>query len=262
MKILVIGETCTDKFVYCETNRLSPEAPVPVLQPLSIVSNKGMSGNVVANIKSLWKARIKHLHQKENITKTRYVDEKSNHLFLRFDEEPYKVKNIVFQNRTITEIEKYDIVIVSDYNKGFLTEENLLEIGKRAKLSILDTKRVIKDKSIISAFTFTKLNFQEYKNQGLLKNLDKKILITCGKNGTKWNNKMYESPNPKETIDVSGAGDTFTAAFITKYFKVFEIYKTKKVKLPRPEFTIEQCIYYANYMASIVVSKRGVTTPK
>ena len=29
-KVVVIGEQCTDKFVYCEVNRLSPEAPVPI----------------------------------------------------------------------------------------------------------------------------------------------------------------------------------------------------------------------------------------
>jgi len=53
MKIVVIGETCVDKFIYCDINRLSPEAPVPVLQPINTVKNAGMSGNTVANIKAL-----------------------------------------------------------------------------------------------------------------------------------------------------------------------------------------------------------------
>ena len=34
IKILIIGETCVDKFIYCNANRLSPEAPVPILNPL------------------------------------------------------------------------------------------------------------------------------------------------------------------------------------------------------------------------------------
>ena len=33
MKILVIGELCVDRFIYCDVKRLSPEAPVPVLKP-------------------------------------------------------------------------------------------------------------------------------------------------------------------------------------------------------------------------------------
>jgi sugar/nucleoside kinase (ribokinase family) len=57
---------------------------------------------------------------------------------------------------------------------------------------------------------------------------------------------VYPSPDPKETIDVSGAGDTFTASFTLNYLK------TKNV---------EESIIYANKMSSIVVSKRGVATP-
>ena len=58
--------------------------------------------------------------------------------------------------------------------------------------------------------------------------------------------KMYPSPNPQETIDVSGAGDTFVASFTVKYLE------TKSV---------DESITYANEMASRVVSMRGVNTP-
>jgi sugar/nucleoside kinase (ribokinase family) len=57
---------------------------------------------------------------------------------------------------------------------------------------------------------------------------------------------IYPSPDPRETIDVSGAGDTFTASFTVKYLE------TKN---------IEKSIIYANEMASIVVQKRGVSVP-
>jgi hypothetical protein len=51
MKITVIGEICTDIFVYGETKRLSPEAPVPVFNPLFTDENPGMAGNAVENLK-------------------------------------------------------------------------------------------------------------------------------------------------------------------------------------------------------------------
>jgi ribokinase len=57
---------------------------------------------------------------------------------------------------------------------------------------------------------------------------------------------VYPSPDPKETIDVSGAGDTFTASFTLKYLETHDV---------------SESIIFANKMASIVVSKRGVTTP-
>ena len=39
MNVLVIGDSCTDEFVYGEINRISPEAPVPVLQPVKKTKN-------------------------------------------------------------------------------------------------------------------------------------------------------------------------------------------------------------------------------
>jgi len=49
IKILVFGELCTDKYVYGNVERLSPEAPVPILKPTTIIENYGMAGNVVEN---------------------------------------------------------------------------------------------------------------------------------------------------------------------------------------------------------------------
>ena len=54
IKVLVIGEKCVDKFVYCKTDRISPEAPVPVINPIKTTTNPGMAGNTVANIKALF----------------------------------------------------------------------------------------------------------------------------------------------------------------------------------------------------------------
>ena len=72
MKVLVIGETCVDKFVYCEANRMSPEAPVPVINPINVTTNDGMAGNTVANIKSLFpESIVAGIHQKQNIFKNK-----------------------------------------------------------------------------------------------------------------------------------------------------------------------------------------------
>jgi len=52
-RVLVVGESCIDRFVYSKIDRLSPEAPVPVLIPVETTENKGMSGNVVGESKSV-----------------------------------------------------------------------------------------------------------------------------------------------------------------------------------------------------------------
>lgn len=244
IKILVIGESCTDKFIYCETTRFSPEAPVPVLTPIEEVNNLGMSGNVVRNIKALkefGEVHLTHVFQEEDITKTRFVEKKSNHMFIRLDEGESNISKFESKNINFSE---FDIVIVSDYNKGFLSDSDLVNIGKNSKLSILDSKRRL-NSEIVQYFTFIKLNEIESKQNPEWSD-SKNILVTMGSKGTKWSNEMFESPDPQETIDVSGAGDTFTASFIIKYWTTNDI---------------KESIVFANKMASIVVSKRGVATP-
>jgi bifunctional ADP-heptose synthase (sugar kinase/adenylyltransferase) len=245
VNILVIGEKCIDRFMYCDVSRFSPEAPVPVLNPIEIVENDGMAGNVVRNILSMKSdSLVSHWYQDEIITKTRFVEKKSNHMFLRLDEGENIISKADLNNERLLELSNFDIVIVSDYYKGFISNEDLINIGKNSKISILDSKRKL-TKEIVNSYTFVKLNEKEsLQNSELLE--CKNIIITLGSKGTKFNDELYPSPNPQETIDVSGAGDTFTSAFILKYIETGDI-KTS--------------IIYANEMASIVVSKRGVATP-
>jgi len=247
MVITVIGELCRDVFKYGNVTRLCPEAPVPVLTDVYKELNWGMAGNVQENLLAHNpELNINLIHQKNLIKKTRYIDDKTNHMFLRVDEGENEVDTLILTPETVQTITESDLVIVSDYNKGFLTEEALIQIGKLSKLSIIDTKKTI-SKDLIDSFTFIKLNEHEYQRNKHISDKNKdKFIITLGMNGAKHNDIIFSSPSPKQTIDVSGAGDTFTAFFSLKYFE------TKN---------ISESITFANQMASIVVSKRGVATP-
>ena len=52
-KVLVIGDSCTDIFVYGDIKRVCPEAPVPVFNPTHQTENDGMAKNVVRNLEAL-----------------------------------------------------------------------------------------------------------------------------------------------------------------------------------------------------------------
>ncbi len=248
MKVLVIGELCTDKFVYGQIKRLCPEAPVPVFNPVRTITNPGMAGNVVENIKSLMKDDVEVVfwHQQENITKERIVDDKSNQMIVRIDDgELTRVSDIGYlspERRAV--IKESDLVIVSDYDKGFLSDGSLIEIATYAGLSILDTKRKI-SKTISSMFTFVKLNESESQNNSDIADHEN-VIVTLGSRGARVGNKEFPQENPKETIDVSGAGDTFVAAFGLMYAMNHDL---------------EEAVKYANAMSGIVVGKRGVATP-
>ena len=247
MVITIIGELCHDVFVYGDVKRLCPEAPVPILTDTNTESNLGMVGNVKQNLLSHNPSlEISLVNQTKLITKTRYIDHKTNHMFLRVDEGENDIDSLILTSEQIERISESDLVIVSDYNKGFLSEKTLIQIGKLSKLSVIDTKKIL-TKNIINSFTFVKLNEHEYqRNKNMSDENKDKFIITLGMNGAKHNDIIFPSPSPKQTIDVSGAGDTFTAFFSLKY------YETKN---------ISESITFANQMSSIVVSKRGVATP-
>jgi D-beta-D-heptose 7-phosphate kinase/D-beta-D-heptose 1-phosphate adenosyltransferase len=247
MVITIIGELCRDVFKYGNVTRLCPEAPVPVLTDVYKEMNWGMAGNVQENLLAHNPdLNINLIHQKNTIRKIRYLDDKTNHMFLRVDEGEDEIDKLVLTPEKVEDITNSDLVIVSDYNKGFLTEEVLIQIGKLSKLSIIDTKKTISE-DLIDSFTFIKLNEHEYERNKNISDKNKdKFIITLGMNGAKHDDIVFLSPSPKQTIDVSGAGDTFTAFFSLKY------YETKN---------ISESIKFANQMASIVVSKRGVATP-
>ena len=114
MKILVIGDSCTDVFVYGRCNRLCPEGPIPVFEPSKTITNDGMAGNVVNNLRKLGVEKVELITNYEQITKTRYVEEKSNQMLLRIDSND-KVAN-TFDIKQV-DFDSYDAVIVADYDK-------------------------------------------------------------------------------------------------------------------------------------------------
>ena len=245
INILIIGETCTDIFKYCTVSKICPEAPVPVVNTLYETTNLGMAGNTYANIKALMPGEIIATFNNENtITKTRYVEEKSNHMFLRVDDGENDIEPFKWSLNKDAMLGMADITIVSDYNKGFLTDNDIAEIGRKSNLSIIDSKRKLSDE-LIENYDFIKLNESEHINNPQL--TSNNTITTLGRYGARYQGIDYPSPNPQQTIDVSGAGDTFTTSFITKY------YQTKDIEIS---------IKFANEMSAQVVSKKGVVVPQ
>ena len=86
LKILLIGDSCTDEYVYGTCNRLNPEAPVPILNFKRKDTTKGMAWNVRENLMS-FDMEVYIVTNQEDITKTRYIDERYNQQILRVDDD-------------------------------------------------------------------------------------------------------------------------------------------------------------------------------
>jgi D-beta-D-heptose 7-phosphate kinase/D-beta-D-heptose 1-phosphate adenosyltransferase len=246
--ILIIGDNCTDNFIYGSTFRLAPEAPVPVFNSMYEENNKGMAGNVVANLQALGICTYS-IHNSEEIIKTRYVDDRSGQILLRVDKND-KVKRVdeevikVIKNNIVNGI-KMDAIIISDYNKGFLGEEDIQYICENNKNVFIDTKKIL-DKWCVNA-SFIKINHIEYEHtkyslQDL--NIGDKLIITLSNKGCQYRDKLF--PVKKVNIkDVSGAGDTFLSGLVAEYVLTNNV---------------EESIIFAQECATIVVQKPGVAT--
>ena len=58
MKVLLLGDSCEDEYIYGRCTRISPEAPVPVLDYAKIKTTSGMAGNVCLNLQSFVKIKF------------------------------------------------------------------------------------------------------------------------------------------------------------------------------------------------------------
>ena len=121
-KILVIGDFCVDTFIYGKTERLSPEAPVPVFVPTQSKINDGMAGNVATNLTAMsTEYHVELYHQDEVIKKTRYIDQNTNHMFLRVDEGEDIITPLLLTDEVVQRIEEAEAIVISDYNKESLS---------------------------------------------------------------------------------------------------------------------------------------------
>jgi rfaE bifunctional protein kinase chain/domain len=172
-KIAVIGDLILDKYIFGKVDRISPEAPVPIVKVESEKYVPGGAANVAANISSLGgKAFLigivgQDQYQDELVSKldTANIDYQSvlvdpskrttlktrviglNQQLLRIDHEDTHYIESHFEDKFITklkEIENLSAIILSDYAKGTITKELLSQLIKLAYLKeiplIIDPK--------------------------------------------------------------------------------------------------------------------------
>ncbi|KLI44838.1 D-glycero-beta-D-manno-heptose-7-phosphate kinase [Brachyspira hyodysenteriae] len=312
-KVLVIGDLMLDRFTYGDVIRISPEAPVPILHVKNEESYLGGAGNVARNISALIgnsnsdnifmigvigkdksadiiMENINYANisskgividdTRSTITKTRIVA--GTQQIVRIDEEdtsPFSsniVKNI--EKAFMDNVDNYNVVIISDYNKGVITKQLSKKIidtcNKKNKAVLVDP--AIKHFSFYKKATLMTPNLKEavegaeskspfYEfdakaikvlGENIIKKLSlSKLMITLGANGMalfdkdiklKDKNIPYIIPTKaKSVFDVSGAGDTVISVLAMCLSVGLSFKESSEI---------------ANAAAGIVVGKRGTST--
>ncbi|MDG2000670.1 MAG: D-glycero-beta-D-manno-heptose 1-phosphate adenylyltransferase [Alphaproteobacteria bacterium] len=172
-KVLVVGDIMLDKYVFGLVDRISPEAPIPIVKVENTKLSVGGAGNVIKNLNSfniktsfisiigndetgkLLKANFKKLknieyallqdNSRNTTLKTRYMA--NGQQLFRTDQETVAPLNTILKQKVLQYfklfIKQADIIIFSDYGKGLFINENFCK--KLIKLATLENKKVIVD---------------------------------------------------------------------------------------------------------------------
>jgi rfaE bifunctional protein kinase chain/domain len=244
VKILVVGDIMLDKYVLGDVERISPEAPVPIVKVVEEYETLGGCGNVVRNISGLGAQEycaasiardnagdtiIEHLNQvgaksllilesKITTVKERIIADQRKVQMIRIDKEDTETINhewiidVIEKNK-----EDYDMIVVSDYAKGMISHGLITYFNRMETPLIIDPKPQNKSMYGNHPFMITP-NEKESKEMGgaksLIANGFKYVLETRGKNGM----VLFEGADQYaiqaeevEVYNVSGAGDTVVA---------------------------------------------------
>lgn len=264
-RILAIGDLMIDQYLYGTVTRISPDAPVPVVDIESESYELGGAANAVNNIKSLSgtveavgvigtddAGRILlNLLEKRGIdtkgifssedrpttVKTRVIG--NGNQIVRIDKETRKTIDVEVTKEILgfvdTRIKEIDAILISDYDKGLITQyllNKLIPLARSHDIPVIvnskiENLRSYKNVTVIIFDLFDAsqvvgikpINETSVRNIGqwLLTHLDcRGVLIIRGKKGItifeKDNDVKHFSSTAKDTSDITGVGDAATGA--------------------------------------------------
>lgn len=213
--ILIIGDVMLDSYLFGNVDRISPEAPVPIVDIINKKIKLGGAANVASNIKNLGgtpilcsiigndesgnillsllrelKISTGWIHQSKNritTNKTRIIG--NNHQMLRFDEEikydlgedKRTLLQMIYEN---FQYNKIDCILFQDYDKGIINEEVInyvIEYSKKLNIPIVvDPKK--NNFLFYKNVTLFKPNLKELKEGLNLTNLSRSEILEKGSN--------------------------------------------------------------------------------
>lgn len=289
-QVLVVGDVMLDRYWFGDTARISPEAPVPIVKICNIDDRPGGAGNVALNIVALGgqatllgmtgndetadlleqqlnTAAVKHdlckIDSISTIIKLRVISRHQQLIRIDFEERLPAMHADLFAERFKQHLAQANLVILSDYNKGTLSDpQKLIQLAKDAKITIIvDPKN--NDFSIYQYADIITPNFKEFEAVvGPCQNeeeIDKKgrellkkyhigaLLITRGEDGMTLIEPQQTSHLPayaREVFDVTGAGDTVISMLGTAVAAGLDL---------------KQSTALSNLAASLAVGKLGAT---
>lgn len=233
MRFLVIGDACRDVYISGDSTRKNPEAAAPLLNNLITEVRDGMAANVANNLRALGAHVTTILPPEPWTEKQRYIDARHGTQLLRVDyDRPSDPLG------ELPDLSAYDAVVVSDYDKGFVSHDILQELDGKIPLFV-DTKK--RELGLLTE-AWVKVNEREH---ALILTPPKRLIATLGNKGS-----MYEGQHapayPVDVIDPCGAGDTYLGAFAWFMIQTSDVHAS---------------MTFANAAAAVTCKHRGTYAP-
>jgi bifunctional ADP-heptose synthase (sugar kinase/adenylyltransferase) len=248
--VLVVGDSMMDIYHFGHVDRLSPEAPVPVFIEDSQKGRPGGAANVAANLTSLG-CQVKSIFARGDITtKHRYLV--GHQQLFRIDQDVIRAPSITEMNEAADLAHDWaDVVVLSDYAKGWLTKTVCRALIASGKPVIVDPKGGDWEK-YIGAFCICPNEREQddyIRHPAATRPVWKNLLMKRGANGIElieaWNQPCRRFPaQAKQVFDVTGAGDTVVAVVAA---------------VVGAGGTLPEACVLANHAAGVVVGKVGTS---
>lgn len=221
--VVVIGDAIADEYVFCRSERMCPEAPVPVLIPERIEERPGGAMNVVEQLRALG-AHGKGAYGMPYSAKRRFMV--GHQMMMRVDEDNQSTTSfdgmVQALNKHVFGESKIDAIVLSDYAKGTLTPELCQYVIKFANENGIPV--IVDPKESWDNFAGCNWICPNKKEAARAEMSDMprwNVLLKCGAAGLRLHE--YEGKGAgswtdfpakaRHVFDVTGAGDTVVAVF-------------------------------------------------
>lgn len=217
MKVAVIGDVMIDRYIYGTAERISPEAPVPIIKHLKTKERFGGAGNLLENLKSLG-VDVTYISASNHRTslKTRVFCD--GHYVTRIDQDYIADGDSVYENISKMDFSEYAYVVLSDYNKGTLSRSRdiIKHINRFGCKVIVDPKRTYDNYVGAWLIKANEKEAKDFKYGNMLYGNNNIIVTRAGERvDANIDGERYMVDVEKvEVSDVTGAGDCFLAAFV------------------------------------------------
>ena len=240
VRILLIGDNGIDQYQYGTVTRISPEAPVPVVNYTHTVTKPGMAANVKENLEALG-CEVDFVHGIKTCIKTRVIDSRTKQHLVRIDQDsPSRAVKVDYDN-----IDQYNAIVVSDYKKGSVDYETIETLRKNYTGPIfVDTK---KTDLVRFEGCFVKINQLEFE---AAKTFPTELIITLGRDGARYKEHTISAPQV-EAFDVCGAGDTFLSALAYNYVLSQDILSAIRFAIRASSITVQHIGVYSPTLGEI-----------